>query len=296
MTEVEATEFNPELKKKKKKKAMDLDGELAEQTTELNVGDKAAAGTEDLALDDNEFELPLKKKKKKDTAPKTEDAEGLLNDEEFSLPMKKKKKKKKSAVTSVDVDMETGTADDAGATSSAKPIPVEGALEDTPEAEYKYEDLLTRVYDTLKARNPDYVAGERRRFVMKPPEVVRVSARKTAFANFTEIVKLMHRQQDHVMAFMLAELGTTGTLDGNQQLVVKARFQQKQIENVLRRYIREYVTCHTCRSPNTILTKEDRLFYLTCETCHARCTVAPIKSGYVAFTGRRSAQRRAAGN
>lgn len=296
MTEVEATEFNPELKKKKKKKAMDLDGELAEQTTELNVGDKAAAGTEDLALDDNEFELPLKKKKKKDTAPKTEDAEGLLNDEEFSLPMKKKKKKK-SAVTSVDVDMETGTADDAGATSSAKPIPVEeGALEDTPEAEYKYEDLLTRVYDTLKARNPDYVAGERRRFVMKPPEVVRVSARKTAFANFTEIVKLMHRQQDHVMAFMLAELGTTGTLDGNQQLVVKARFQQKQIENVLRRYIREYVTCHTCRSPNTILTKEDRLFYLTCETCHARCTVAPIKSGYVAFTGRRSAQRRAAGN
>ena len=70
-----------------------------------------------------------------------------------------------------------------------------------------------------------------------------------------DVARRMHRQQDHVLTFMLAELGTTGTLDGNNKLVVKGRFQQKQIENVLRRYIREYVTCHTCRSPNTILTK-----------------------------------------
>lgn len=290
-------EFNPELKKKKKKKkALDLDTDagLAEQTEGLKV-DAAPAG-DDLALDVDDFALPAKKKKKKKDALKAEDGTALeaetIGDEEFSLPMKKKKKKK-SAVAATEGDEAAGEA----VASAVKPlVKEEGALADTAEAEYKYEDLLKRVYDTLKARNPDYVAGERRRFVMKPPEVVRVSARKTAFANFTEIVKLMHRQQDHVMAFMLAELGTTGTLDGNQQLVVKARFQQKQIENVLRRYIREYVTCHTCKSPNTILTKEERLFYLTCETCHARCTVAPIKSGYVAFTGRRSAQRRAAGN
>ena len=42
-------------------------------------------------------------------------------------------------------------------------------------------------------------------------------------------------------------------------------FQQKQIESILRRYIREYVTCHTCRSPNTFLAKRNRLYFLQCE-------------------------------
>ncbi len=58
------------------------------------------------------------------------------------------------------------------------------------------------------------------------------------------------------------------------------RFQQKQMENVLRRYVKEYVTCHTCRSPDTILQKETRLFFLQCETCGSRCSVASIKSGF----------------
>lgn len=79
---------------------------------------------------------------------------------------------------------------------------------------------------------------------------------------------------------MLAELGTSGSVDGNSQLIIKGRFQQKQIENVLRRYIKEYVTCHTCRSPDTILQKDTRLFFLQCETCGSRCSVASIKSGF----------------
>lgn len=46
------------------------------------------------------------------------------------------------------------------------------------------------------------------------------------------------------------------------------------------RYIKEYVTCHTCRSPDTILQKDTRLFFLQCETCGSRCSVASIKSGF----------------
>ena len=30
---------------------------------------------------------------------------------------------------------------------------------------------------------------------------------------------------------------SSGSIDGNNQLIIKGRFQQKQIENVLRRYI-----------------------------------------------------------
>lgn len=98
----------------------------------------------------------------------------------------------------------------------------------------------------------------------------------------------LHRQPKHLLAFLLAELGTSGSIDGNNQLIIKGRFQQKQIENVLRRYIKEYVTCHTCRSPDTILQKETRLFFIQCETCGSRKSVASIKSGFQAITQKRA--------
>lgn len=154
--------------------------------------------------------------------------------------------------------------------------------------------LLNRVFNIMREKNPDMVAGEKRKFVMKPPQVVRVGTKKTSFVNFTDICKLwahhldrrplvvrpclysclfqmsrcrLHRQPKHLLAFLLAELGTryacilahyisaneyghdcvevfilyflfiSGSIDGNNQLVIKGRFQQKQIENVLRRYI-----------------------------------------------------------
>lgn len=50
----------------------------------------------------------------------------------------------------------------------------------------------------------------------------------------------MHRQPEHVMAFLLAELGTSGSLDGQQRLVVKGRFLPKVFEGVLRRYVSKY--------------------------------------------------------
>lgn len=132
----------------------------------------------------------------------------------------------------------------------------------------------------MRDKNPDMVAGKKQKFVMRPPQVVRIGTKKTSFANFTEICKTLHRQPKHLLDFLLAELGTSGSVDGNNQLIIKGRFQQKQIENVLRRYIKEYVTCHTCRSPDTILQKDTRLFFLQCETCGSRCSVASIKSGF----------------
>ena len=56
-------------------------------------------------------------------------------------------------------------------------------------------------------------------------------------------------------------------------------------------HIEEYVTCHTCRSPETNLHKETRLFFLQCETCGSRCSVQNIKSGFQAVTGKRAQMR-----
>ncbi|KAJ3116693.1 hypothetical protein HDU96_009044 [Phlyctochytrium bullatum] len=107
----------------------------------------------------------------------------------------------------------------------------------------------------------------------------------------------MRREPDHLIQYLFAELGTTGSIDGSQRLIIKGRFQQKQIENILKRYIGkvEYVTCKTCKSGDTLLTKENRLFFLQCQSCGSTKSVSAIKTGFMAQTQKRSAQRAAAG-
>merc|ERR1739841_174666 len=104
-----------------------------------------------------------------------------------------------------------------------------------------------------------------------------------------EICKRMKRTDEHVTQFLFAELGTSGSVDGSRRLVIKGRFQQKQIENILRRYIVEYVTCKTCKSPDTLLEKDNRIYFVTCQSCQSRRSVSSITSGFKALTSKRKA-------
>ncbi|CAH1637342.1 unnamed protein product [Spodoptera littoralis] len=299
--------FDPSLKKKKKKKTgFDIDAALAgEQGESTSVEAPAGSGDVDLPEDDNldldNFGKKKKKKKKgvfnmeelESTLPETPPAEEpeqqedeVIDDLDLDIDFSKtKKKKKKKNIEELVLEDDTKGEDQENVED------VSGDLWSGTDRDYTYDELLERVFDIMREKNPSMVSGKKQKFIMRPPQVVRIGTKKTSFANFTEICKTLHRQPKHLLDFLLAELGTSGSVDGNSQLIIKGRFQQKQIENVLRRYIKEYVTCHTCRSPDTILQKDTRLFFLQCETCGSRCSVASIKSGFQAVTGKRAAIR-----
>lgn len=170
-------------------------------------------------------------------------------------------------------------------------LPEKHHLLSDDEEDYTYEYLLSRAFGFMREKNPDIDESPRRKLVMKPPQVIRAGTKRTSLANFWEICKILHRTSQHLQSFLLVELGTTGSVDGNGQLVVRGKFQQKQMENVLRRYIKEYVTCHTCRSPNTSLFKETRLCFMQCHACGSRCSVLIVKSGFQAIINKRAAMR-----
>lgn len=298
--------FDPSLKKKKKKKTgFDMDAALAGETGEsTSVEAPAETGDVDVPEDDN---LDLdnfgkKKKKKKKTFFNLEELENTLPE---TPPTEEPEQQEDDAVDDLDLNIDFTNARKKKRKKNTDEIVLEDDIkgEDQENAEdqhgvwvgsdrdYTYDELLERVFDIMREKNPSMVSGKKQKFIMRPPQVVRIGTKKTSFANFTEICKTLHRQPKHLLDFLLAELGTSGSVDGNSQLIIKGRFQQKQIENVLRRYIKEYVTCHTCRSPDTILQKDTRLFFLQCETCGSRCSVASIKSGFQAVTGKRAAIR-----
>ncbi|KAF8763634.1 eukaryotic translation initiation factor 2 subunit 2-like [Argiope bruennichi] len=200
--------------------------------------------------------------------------------------LKKKKKKKRSNID----ELPSSIADSVSSTIDAIEISSMPTSTDN-DADYTYESLLKRVFDIMREKDPNRDVECKKKLIMKPPQILRIGTKKSSFVNFIETCRLLHRLPQHVQSFLLVELGTSGSVDGNNQLIIKGRFDQKQIESVLRSYIKEYVTCHTCRSPDTILQKDTRLFFLQCESCGSRCSVASIKSGFQALTGKRAAMR-----
>jgi translation initiation factor 2 subunit 2 len=151
--------------------------------------------------------------------------------------------------------------------------------------------MLDRVFRLLREKNP--LLSERKRHVMPPPQMVRIGSRKTMWANISQMCDMLSRSMDHVIMFLMSELGTEGSVDGNQRLVIKGRYMPKQIESLLKKYIIEYVTCSMCKNPDTTLTRDSmtRLYFIKCEMCASTRSVAPIKVGFKATL---RADRRAA--
>ena len=238
-----------------------------------------------------------------DDAAPTAEADEDINAMFLDAKKKKKKKKPKAAAEGeegVDQQMaaetEKLTLNEAGGVSGDEgavfvTIPEGGNLEDSwkdSDRDYTYLELLSRVFRIIAEKNPE-LSGERRKYTMVAPIVNREGSKKTNFANINDICKRMKREPTHLISYMYAELGTQGSVDGNQSLIIKGRFQQKQIESVLKHYIGEYVTCQTCKSADTTMKKENKLFFLQCAACGSSRAVSAIKSGYKAQIGKRKA-------
>lgn len=240
---------------------VDSEGNVSEANG-AHDGDKesAASHSKDAAGDDKAvdevtamFDGLAKKKKKKPKKEEGEDAgeEKAADDGELDLSALKKKKKPKKPKDDFEQQLAAaGAAETAEADEASKPADPEATglqdgdihggsgiwAHDETKA-INYDSLLHRFFALLHDSHPDLASSGGKSYKIPPPQCLREGNKKTIFANINDICKRMKRTDEHVTQFLFAELGTSGSVDGNRRLVIKGRFQQKQIENVLRRYI-----------------------------------------------------------
>ncbi|KAI3971704.1 hypothetical protein MKW92_001060 [Papaver armeniacum] len=118
---------------------------------------------------------------------------------------------------------------------------------------YEHEEVLGPVFHILRENNPE-LAADKYRLVMRPPQVPREGT-----MDFCETYAYT------------SNMGTSGSLDGQQRLFVKGSFALKNFEGILQRYHNEYVICNGCKSPNTILSKENMHSFLVCKKGMVSC-------------------------
>lgn len=253
---------------------VDSDGNITEHSNGVHDGEKDSAAShsrdstngDDKEVDDVTAMLEGlgKKKKKKSSSKEKKEEDGeegeekVADDGEVDLSaLKKKKKKKVKAPEGDDFEKQLAEAGAGGDEKEDEEAPKKGgdsgetgvqdgdihggtgiwAHDETKG--YNYESLLSRFFVMLHDSHPDLASSGGKSYKIPPPQCLREGNKKTIFANIADICKRMKRTDEHVTQFLFAELGTSGSVDGSRRLVIKGRFQQKQIENVLRRYIGE---------------------------------------------------------
>lgn len=126
-------------------------------------------------MGDDELKLDLTGKKKKprkplvleDEPPRANDATPQGDTEELILGPKKKKKQPKVTVLDGDQVPEEKSAAVVDGLGMLNLVDAKDAWPD-----YSYEELLEMVFGIMRERNPELAAGEKKKFIMKPPQVV----------------------------------------------------------------------------------------------------------------------------
>ena len=131
---------------------------------------------------------------------------------------------------------------------------------------YQYDELLDRISQMLKDKNPQLAQGSTFKS-SEGPSVVRLGTTKTAWTNFDSMVTAIDRKHDHMMSFIATELGTEATLNSENNMILFGKFQGKHFERLYKKYLENYVKCTNCKGYQTKLDKDPstRLYMLECK-------------------------------
>jgi len=118
--------------------------------------------------------------------------------------------------------------------------------------------------------------GTKERFQIPVPRIF-YEGKTTVLDNFAAIADALNRDPDHLMKFLLQELGTAGKIEGHRG-VFQGKFTEQAIQNQIAAYVDEYVICSECKLPDTHLIKSDRVLMLKCDACGAHRPVKKRKA------------------
>jgi translation initiation factor 2 subunit 2 len=128
--------------------------------------------------------------------------------------------------------------------------------------DFDYESLLERAKKKLP-----HTLESHDRFQVPEPDVM-IEGKTTVIRNFGDIVDVLRREPQHLLGYLLRELGTAGSMEG-RRVVFKGKVTTAQVADRIKSYVDEYVLCSECNRPDTKIVKDDRVLILVCETCGA---------------------------
>ena len=130
-----------------------------------------------------------------------------------------------------------------------------------------YEKLLKKIEGSLSENKRQTSA----RFELPVVDVI-WEGQKTFLRNFVEFPKVLRRDPDKVLQYLSKEFAVPAERIGDKAMFIGRR-DPDDFSRLFRIYVKDYVECPTCTSPDTKIVKENRISFLICEACGAKSTM-----------------------
>jgi len=130
-----------------------------------------------------------------------------------------------------------------------------------------YEHMLKRIQTKLG----DTKKAPTARFELPVVDVM-WEGQKTFLRNFSEFPKILRRDPDKVLQYLSKEFAVPAERLGDKAMFVGRRAPD-DFTRLFQIYVKDYLECHTCKSPDTKILKENRISFLKCEACGAKSTL-----------------------
>jgi len=95
-----------------------------------------------------------------------------------------------------------------------------------------------------------------------------IQGNKTIVKNFGSTLKLINREERHVLKFLAKESATSTNLEEGR-LVINGKFSEQQVNDLFSSYLNKFVLCHECKKPDTHFVEKHGVRMLKCEACGA---------------------------
>ena len=124
-----------------------------------------------------------------------------------------------------------------------------------------YKSLLKNIYEMIESNLN--LNGRS----LPRPDIRFDITRKTFWENFKLNCDVINRDMKQVQKFFDKEFGIESSINQQNQLIIKGRYNLQMVLSTYSKYIRTYVSCPSCNSFNTVIerNKEMRINYLKCQ-------------------------------
>ena len=133
-------------------------------------------------------------------------------------------------------------------------------------AKSDYEKLLKRIEKDISN-----TSSTGKRFEL-PPIDITWEGKKTILRNFSDFPKALRRDPNIILQYLSKEFAVPADRVGDKAIFVGKR-DPDDFSRLFGIYLKDYVECPTCHSPDTKVEKENRVSFLICEACGAKSTI-----------------------
>ena len=131
----------------------------------------------------------------------------------------------------------------------------------------EFEILLSRLRDKLGNTTKKQAS----RLELPTPQTIWVGQR-TIFRNFMDFPKALNRDPEKLLLYLNKELASAGYIAG-ERVIFLGRKEPSSFGALIDRYVKDYVICPVCGSPDTRTEKQKKLGFLLCEACGAKSSI-----------------------